>query len=165
MTDPKTGPKTRHCLMVGAGLSGAVIGRMLAAAGHKVTVLDARDPPAEFEDGRSTEPAVVEKSYGDLAAAIGAAHAVVKGDGDMVWSTVLADHANGTLQPLYDGGRIEGLMPGTRLRAVRACGNRPCEGLRLQGARPHGTSHESLVDFHNVPSRCSGSLGHLIDGA
>lgn len=31
-----------NCLMVGAGLSGAVIGRTLAENGHKVTVMDAR---------------------------------------------------------------------------------------------------------------------------
>ena len=33
---------TKHVLMVGAGLSGAVIGRLLAEAGHKVTVRDSR---------------------------------------------------------------------------------------------------------------------------
>ncbi|MCB1396683.1 MAG: UDP-galactopyranose mutase [Rhodobacter sp.] len=33
---------TKKCLMVGAGLSGAVTGRMLAEAGHAVTVVDSR---------------------------------------------------------------------------------------------------------------------------
>jgi aerobic carbon-monoxide dehydrogenase large subunit len=32
-------------------------------------VLDASAPPSEFEPGRSTEPAIVEKAYGDVAAA------------------------------------------------------------------------------------------------
>jgi radical SAM superfamily enzyme YgiQ (UPF0313 family) len=39
----------------------------------------------------------------------GAAHAVVKGDGDVVWSKVVADCFAGTPQRLYDGGRIEGI--------------------------------------------------------
>ncbi|MGE0036389.1 MAG: xanthine dehydrogenase family protein molybdopterin-binding subunit [Xanthobacteraceae bacterium] len=43
-------------------------------------VLDACATPGEFAEGRSTEPAVVEKSYGDLAGAFGAAHAVVELD-------------------------------------------------------------------------------------
>jgi aerobic carbon-monoxide dehydrogenase large subunit len=43
-------------------------------------VLDAAAAPGEFEDGRSTEPAVVEKGYGDVAAAFRAAHAVVELD-------------------------------------------------------------------------------------
>jgi carbon-monoxide dehydrogenase large subunit len=41
-------------------------------------VMDAWAAPTEFEDGRSTEPAVVEKTYGDLAAAFRAPHAVVE---------------------------------------------------------------------------------------
>ena len=32
-----------HILLVGAGLSGAVIGRQLAEAGHQITIVDARD--------------------------------------------------------------------------------------------------------------------------
>jgi CO/xanthine dehydrogenase Mo-binding subunit len=40
-------------------------------------LLDAAAAPGEFDAGRSSEAAVVEKSYGDLAAAFGAAHAVV----------------------------------------------------------------------------------------
>ena len=40
-------------------------------------VLDAAGAPGEFEDGRSTEAAVLEKTYGDVEAAFRAAHAVV----------------------------------------------------------------------------------------
>jgi carbon-monoxide dehydrogenase large subunit len=40
-------------------------------------VLDAQETPGEFEESRSTEAAVVEKTYGDVAAAFRSAHAVV----------------------------------------------------------------------------------------
>src|SRR5499427_5895960 len=43
-------------------------------------LLDAAAPPGEFDAGRSTEAAVVEKSYGDLAAAFRDAHAVIELD-------------------------------------------------------------------------------------
>jgi len=43
-------------------------------------ILDASDEPGEFEDGRSTEPAIIEKSYGDVAAAFRDAHAVIELD-------------------------------------------------------------------------------------
>src|SRR4029079_883872 len=43
-------------------------------------VLDAAAAPGEFEDGRSTEPAIVEKSYGDVGAAFRDPHAVIELD-------------------------------------------------------------------------------------
>jgi carbon-monoxide dehydrogenase large subunit/6-hydroxypseudooxynicotine dehydrogenase subunit gamma len=43
-------------------------------------VLAAHEAPAEFEPGRSTEPLVVRKGYGDVEAAFRAAHAVVELD-------------------------------------------------------------------------------------
>ncbi len=44
--------------------------------------------------------------YPEEASSLGGAHAVVKGDGDVVWSRVLADCQNGLLQSVYEGGRI-----------------------------------------------------------
>jgi aerobic carbon-monoxide dehydrogenase large subunit len=41
-------------------------------------VLQAHEDPAEFEPGRSTEPLVIRKGYGDVDAAFRAAHAVVE---------------------------------------------------------------------------------------
>src|SRR5207253_4099137 len=38
----------------------------------------------------------------------GAAHAVVKGDGDLIWSRVVEDCFAGKPQAVYDGGRISG---------------------------------------------------------
>src|SRR5215813_2660444 len=43
-------------------------------------VLDASAAPGEFEDSRSTEVAVVEKSYGDIGAAFRDAHALIELD-------------------------------------------------------------------------------------
>ena len=44
--------------------------------------------------------------YPEEAREVGQASAVVKGDGDVVWAKVLADAAAGTLEPIYDGGRV-----------------------------------------------------------
>jgi len=46
--------------------------------------------------------------YPDEVREHGQAHAVVTGDGDLVWSKVLDDCTRGTPQPLYAGGRVEG---------------------------------------------------------
>ena len=38
----------------------------------------------------------------------GAAHAVVRGDGDLVWASVLSDCSTGEPRRVYEGGRVEG---------------------------------------------------------
>ncbi len=76
-----------------------------------------------YEIGRMARARGAVVVYGGIHATLfpdevrerGAAHAVVCGDGDLVWPTVLADIEAGTLQPRYDGGRIDG----SRFRAAR----------------------------------------------
>jgi radical SAM superfamily enzyme YgiQ (UPF0313 family) len=48
--------------------------------------------------------------FPDEAHQHGAAHSVVRGDGDIVWGEVLEDCASGRLKPVYEGGRISGAM-------------------------------------------------------
>src|SRR5579864_7210754 len=46
--------------------------------------------------------------YPEEAFELGGAHAVVKGDGDVVWAKVIADLVQGTVRQIYDGGRGSG---------------------------------------------------------
>jgi radical SAM superfamily enzyme YgiQ (UPF0313 family) len=46
--------------------------------------------------------------YPEEALEFGAAHVVVKGDGDVIWGKVLDDIVNNRAEKIYDGGRISG---------------------------------------------------------
>ena len=81
----------------------------------------------------------------------GHAHAVVSGDGDLVWPGVLADFEGGTPRARYDGGRIEGasfaparwdLLPDrymwASVQTVRGCPKHCsfCSVWRTDGQKP-----------------------------
>jgi radical SAM superfamily enzyme YgiQ (UPF0313 family) len=90
--------------------------------------------------------------YPDEAFELGGAHAVVTGDGDQIWSTVLADCAKGTVARVYEGGRVEAdrflpgrweLLPPGRymwasVQTVRGCPKHCsfCSVWRTDGQRP-----------------------------
>jgi radical SAM superfamily enzyme YgiQ (UPF0313 family) len=91
----------------------------------------------------------------------GAAHAVVTGDGDLVWPDVLRDCERGGPQPQYDGGRIGGdnflsarwdLLPSDRymwasVQTVRGCPKHCsfCSVWRTDGQKPRQRSVGAII--------------------
>ena len=100
--------------------------------------------------------------YPEEARELGAAHAVVKGDGDVVWSAVLADCAQGTPQRIYDGGRLAAdrflrarwdLMPPksymwASVQTVRGCPKHCsfCSVWRTDGQRPRQRASDPVIE-------------------
>jgi radical SAM superfamily enzyme YgiQ (UPF0313 family) len=100
--------------------------------------------------------------YPDEAHSLGGAHAVVKGDGDVVWPLVLNDATHGTLQPLYEAGRVDAerfvaarweLLPQGRymwgsVQTVRGCPKHCsfCSVWRTDGQKPRQRRVDAVVD-------------------
>ena len=100
--------------------------------------------------------------YPDECAELGAAHAVVKGDGDVIWSEVLYDCVAGHPRPVYDGGRIEpdqflqarwDLMPDASymwasVQTVRGCAKHCsfCSVWRTDGQRPRQRTSDGVIE-------------------
>jgi radical SAM superfamily enzyme YgiQ (UPF0313 family) len=92
----------------------------------------------------------------------GAAHAVVKGDGDIAWGNVLRDCAAGTMQRVYDGGKIEAesfkqarwdLLPPdsymwASVQTVRGCAKHCsfCSVWRTDGQKPRQRGTDSVIE-------------------
>ena len=99
--------------------------------------------------------------YPDEARQLGGAHAVVRGDGDLIWPLVLDHAAHGALQPTYEGGRVDAerfvparweLLPKGRymwgsVQTVRGCPKHCsfCSVWRTDGQKPRQRRIDSVV--------------------
>ena len=100
--------------------------------------------------------------YPDEARERGQAHAIVKGDGDVIWKQVLADCVAGSPLPTYDGGRVEGasfsaarwdLMPAEKymwgsVQTLRGCPKHCsfCSVWRTDGQKPRPRVTDDVLE-------------------
>jgi radical SAM superfamily enzyme YgiQ (UPF0313 family) len=100
--------------------------------------------------------------YPDEAHELGGAHAVVRGDGDVVWATVLGDCTEGRPQRVYEAGRVAAdlfkparwdLLPDRRymwgsVQTVRGCPKHCsfCSVWRTDGQTPRLRGADAVLD-------------------
>jgi radical SAM superfamily enzyme YgiQ (UPF0313 family) len=100
--------------------------------------------------------------YPNEARALGGAHAVVLGDGDVIWAQVLADAVRGELRETYDGGQVAGaqfskarweLAPRDRymwasVQTVRGCPKHCsfCSVWRTDGQKPRQRASDPVIE-------------------
>ncbi len=100
--------------------------------------------------------------YPQEAHELGGAHAVVKGDGDVIWSKALTDCRDGAPKAVYEGGRVEAsdfiqarwdLVPRNRymwasVQTVRGCPKHCsfCSVWRTDGQKPRQRSSDVVIE-------------------
>jgi radical SAM superfamily enzyme YgiQ (UPF0313 family) len=100
--------------------------------------------------------------YPDEVLELGAAHAVVKGDGDIAWGKAVMDCIAGKPDSIYEGGRIDGsqflaarwdLIPRDKymwasVQTIRGCPKHCsfCSVWRTDGQQPRQRQHQKVID-------------------
>ena len=111
---------------------------------------------------RSSSAASTRRSTRTKRSSSGGAHAVVKGDGDRIWPLAINACLEGTPQPIYDGGRVEGgsllkarwdLLPPERymwasVQTVRGCPKHCsfCSVWRTDGQKPRVRASDAVIE-------------------
>jgi radical SAM superfamily enzyme YgiQ (UPF0313 family) len=156
---PRIVDETLETLDLGTVAAGDIVGIGIhtgnALRGYEIgTAVRARGATVVFGGIHAT-------LYPDEALERGGAHAVVRGDGDVVWPLVIDDAVRGRLTARYEGGRVEAdqfvtarwdLLPEGRymwgsVQTVRGCPKHCsfCSVWRTDGQKPRQRGVDSVV--------------------